>query len=395
MTGPLDGLRVIDLTAALAGPAATQRLGDWGADIIKIENPRNGEWTRTHPVANAWLDDETTVFLSLNRNKRSVGLDLKDDGDRETLLQLVENADIFVHNFRPGVVERLGLTPDIVRGRNDSLIYAFVSGYGTQGPDAFRPGQDLLLQAYSGVMFSVGAEGDRPQPGPVFAADVIGSHVLAEGILTAIIERGTTGHGQVVEISMLGGMLDAQLQELVTFLNRGIAPERGPSPVGHALLNPPYGTFQTKDGWIALAMPPPAALGAAIGSEEVSELETWENAAKQRDLIFAEVERLLPERTTAEWIECFDAYGVWSGPVHHYEDLPAVEHIHAEGYFADIPLPSGGTFRCPDKAVRFSNHPHPKQTAPPRLGQHNTEVLDTLQATKSPEPTTNSNEAKA
>lgn len=378
MTGPLSGLRIVDLTAALAGPAATQRLGDWGADVIKVEHPVSGEWTRTRPIVNAWLDGETTVFLSLNRNKRSIGLDLKDDGDHEVLLRLVDEADVFVHNFRPGVVERLGLTPEVVCARNNRLIYAFVSGYGTRGPDARRPGQDLLLQAYAGVMFSVGKEGDQPQPGPVFAADVIASHLLAEGILAAVVEREQTGVGQVVEVSMLGGMLDAQLQELVTFLNLGIAPRRGPAPVGHAFLNPPYGTFQTRDGWIALALPSPAALGKAIGSERVAALATWEAAAENRELIFAEVERALPAETTKTWIERFDAHGVWCGPVHTYEDLPDVEQIEAEGYFADVPLPGGGTFRCPDGAVRFSHHPRANHRPPPRLSEHAAEVLAEL-----------------
>jgi crotonobetainyl-CoA:carnitine CoA-transferase CaiB-like acyl-CoA transferase len=373
----LEGIRVLDLTLALAGPAATQRLADWGADVIKVEPPA-GEWSRSHPVANAFVEGDATNFICFNRNKRSIAIDLKHPEGRELLLRMAESADVFVHNFRPGVVERLGLSSDEVRARNPKLVYAYVCGYGTTGPDARRPGQDLLLQAYSGVMFSVGSRHDRPNPGPVFAADVIASHFLAESILVALLERGKTGEGQAIEVSMLGALLDSQMQELVTFLNLGIAPDRPDVPAAHWILNPPYGVYRAADGWLALAMADPVALGEAIGSEAVRALGSWERAAEEPDLVFRACEAALPARTVAEWIEIFDSHGVWAGPVHRYEDLPHNQQIEAEGYFVPVPTPGGGTFVMPDNAIKFSGAEPRAHRPPPRISEHAEEILAEL-----------------
>ncbi|MBA2358347.1 MAG: CoA transferase [Actinobacteria bacterium] len=375
MERALEGVRVLDLTLALAGPAATQRLGDWGADVVKVEPP-TGEWSRSHPVRNAFVDGDATNFICFNRNKRSIAIDLKREEGRDLLLGMAEEADVFVHNFRPGVVERLGIDAETVRKRNTRLVYACVCGYGSTGPDAKRPGQDLLLQAYSGVMFSVGADGDRPNAGPIFAADVIASHFLTEAILVALIERTRTGEGQAIEVSMLGALLDAQMQELVTYLNVGLAPERPSVPAAHWIINPPYGVYEAKDGWLALAMADPVALGEALGSEAVRALGTWEEAAKNGELIFREVERLLPERTVVEWIEAFDRHGVWVGPVHRYEDLPENAQVKAEGYFRSVPTAGGGSFLMPDNAIKVTGRPPAKHRPPPSISQHAEAILD-------------------
>lgn len=365
--GPLEGLRIVDMTNALAGPAATQRLGDWGADIIKVEPPGVGEWTRSHPIVNAWLDGETTVFLSLNRNKRSIAIDAKSERGRKLILSLAASADVFVHNFRLGVMERLGLTPDVLLARNPRLIYASVCGYGESGPDIHRPGQDLLLQAYAGTMFTVGSREDPPRPGPIFVADVLTSHLLGEVILAALIERGRTGMGQEVKVSMLGAMLDAQLQELVTFLNCGLSPTELRSGSGHAFLNPPYGVFRAADGWVAIAMAEPKALGAALGSDAVSPIDSWAKAVESADLIRAEVQRLLPGDTVKNWLKRFDRAGVWAGPVHRYEDLREHPQVLANGFFAPVPLAGGSSFLAPDRAARFSSHEYVMHRPPPRL----------------------------
>ncbi len=370
----LEGTRVLDLTLALAGPAGTQRLADWGADVVKVEPPA-GEWSRAHPVRNARIEGDATNFICFNRNKRSIAIDLKNPEGRDLLLRMAEEADVFVHNFRPGVVERLGIDPDAIRSRNPRLVYAYVCGYGTSGPDSRRPGQDLLLQAYGGVMFSVGSKDDRPNAGPIFAADVIASHFLTEAILVALIERGRTGEGRTIEVSMLGALLDSQMQELVTYLNLGLAPERPDVPAAHWIINPPYGVYPVKDGWLAVAMADPVALGDAIASDAVKALGTWDAAAENAELIFREVERALPQRTAAEWIAILDAHGIWVGPVHRYEDLPGNPQIEAEGYFRPVPTPSGGEFLMPDNAVKFLGEPEPEHRAWPTVSQHAEAVL--------------------
>ena len=374
MSAPLAGVRILDLTAALAGPAATQRLADWGADVVKIE-PAAGEFTRRASIEDAWLGGETTVFLSLNRNKRSVVLDLKEKAGRDHLLALAAGADVFVHNFRPGVTERLGLEAGDLQERNPDIVYAFVSGYGTAGPDSRRPGQDLLLQAYAGVLFTVGSDAERPQPSPVFVADVLASHQLASGILAALLGRERGGGGEVVEVSMLGAMLDSQLQELVTFLNLDIPPRRPPVPTAHAMLNPPYGVYETADGWIAIAMAEPAVLGRALESAEIEAVGSWREASRNRELIFRAASAALRRRPTEEWLRRLDEHGLWAGPVHRYEDLPGNEQIAANGYFADVPLPGGGVFQCPDRAVVFHRAGAADHRPPPRLGADTEQLL--------------------
>jgi crotonobetainyl-CoA:carnitine CoA-transferase CaiB-like acyl-CoA transferase len=383
---PLSHVRIVDLTIALAGPAATQRLAEWGAEVIKVEPP-GGEFTRKASVGNARLDGETTVYLALNRSKKSVCLDLKNPADRTRFDGLLRSADVLVHNFRPGVVERLGIAPAMVRAINPRLISATVSGYGLNGPDSGRPGQDLLLQAYAGTLFSVGASSDPPTPGPVFVADVISSHILAQGILLALIDRDRNDIVQDVEVSMLGAMLDAQAQELVTFLNCGMEPERGSERRANAYINPPYGVFETRDGWIAIAMAEPTSLAAATGSPALAEIQSWEDAAKRKDFVTRATADAMRESTTDDWIARLDAHGVWCGPVHRYRDLPNHPQIVAGGYLMSVPLPEGGTFLAPGKSLQLTGHVDLQSTAPPRLGEHNLAYLDLNEPTATTEGT--------
>jgi crotonobetainyl-CoA:carnitine CoA-transferase CaiB-like acyl-CoA transferase len=367
---PLSGVRVVDLTLALAGPAATQRLAEWGAEVIKVEPP-NGENTRHLPLVNAWLDGETTLFLALNRSKRSITMDLKNPEALEQLFALIRTSDVFVHNFRPGVAEKLGLGAEAVRGANPGLVYASVSGYGADGPDAQRPGQDLLLQAYAGTMFTAGAATDAPSVSGMFVADVLGSHFLVEGILLALRQRDRTGEGQEVQVSMLGAMLEAQGGELVTYLNTGQGPERGKARRANALIEPPYGVFATSDGWIAVAMADPVLLGAAIHSEFVQSLGTRAKAFEFADEVAEIVAEVMLTDTAAAWREQLEAGGVWCGPVHGYADLEDLPQIQAGRYFIDAPLPGGGTHKIPSNAMKLSAHPTLSLGPAPRLGEHN------------------------
>lgn len=371
----LDGVKVLDFTQALAGPAATQRLADWGADVVKVEPERHGEWTRSHPIANAYVGGHATTFLAFNRNKDSIAIDLKSDGGQSRVRELIQVADVVVHNFRPGVAERIGISANDVHTLNPRAVYAFVSGYGDKGPGVARPGQDLLLQAFSGSLFSVGARQDRPQASSIFAADVIASHYLTEGILLALWARQRTGAGDVVHVSMLGAMLETQAQELVTYLNTGIAPERGESPVAHALINPPYGLYEARDGWLAIAMAEPLALGRALDSDFITELATWEAMADHRDEVFAEVSKRIATGDRDAWIRKLDAEGVWAGPVHGYHDLVENEQVVANDYFVPVPLDQS-TFLVPDNALRLSLAPQEPHRSPPSLDRDHEAIID-------------------
>lgn len=374
MLGALDDIRVLDASQMLAGPICAMRLGDLGADVLKIEPP-SGEHNRSHGFGALRIGGETPTFMGLNRNKRSVTLDLKSEAGLVALLELVAAADVFLQNYRVGTAERLGIGWDQLREVNPRLVYAQISGYGESGPLADRPGQDLLVQAMSGSMWSVGASGDAPQPGALWAADSMTGYQAAIGILAALHARERSGAGQKVSVSMLGAVLDCQMQELVTYLNTGTAFERSRLPSAHAWIPAPYGVFQTQDGWLALAMAPLPALSVALDEPRLAELTDDDDGILHRDEIHGIVARRLAERPTAEWIELFDAHRLWSGPVATYADLVQSPQVTETGMLASIDHPVAGEVRMPAPPVRLSATPASIRRAPPRLGADTAEAL--------------------
>ncbi len=245
--GVLAGYRVLDCSIAMAGPFAAQRLGDLGADVIKVE-PTTGEWQR-HAAAGGAAGNEINVsFLSLNRNKRSVALDLKAAEGKAALRELVAGADVFLQNYRPGVAARLGVDYESLRAINPSIVYVSISGYGEDGPYRDRPGQDLLLQAMSGAMYSAGRDGDEPSPAGQYLADAVTASTAFEGVLAALLHRERTGEGQLVTVNMLDALTTLQMQELSVFTIGGVPQERGEQPNAHVYIRAPYGVFETSDG---------------------------------------------------------------------------------------------------------------------------------------------------
>ena len=231
--GALDGIRVLDGSQMLAGPICAMRLGDLGADVLKIEPP-SGEHNRSHGFGAVRVGGETPTFLGLNRNKRSVTIDLKSAAGLAVFLELARAADVFLQNYRVGTAERLGIGWQQLHAVNQRLVYAQISGYGEEGPLRDRPGQDLLVQAMSGSMWSVGAKGDPPKPGALWAADTLTGYQVAIGILAALRARERDGEGQKVSVSMLGVIMDCQVQELTTYLNGGTTFPRTERPSAHA-----------------------------------------------------------------------------------------------------------------------------------------------------------------
>lgn len=375
--GPLAGIRVVDLTLALAGPAAGQRLADLGADVIKVEPVPDGEWSRSHPIKNAFLGGQATTYLSFNRNKRSLAVDLKDPRGRDLMERLLAQSDVLLTNYRTGALERLGLDGASTLERHPSLIHAAVNGYGLDGPDRDRPGQDLLLQAYSGLTWMYGRAGDPPHPSPLFVADVITAHAVTEGILAALIERSRTGRGRIVSVSMLHTLLDSMLQELVTFLNNGIEPTRTAEPLAHVFINPPYGFFPTQDGWMAIAMADPVALAAALESEALAAYPSWAAAAQDRDGVYRAVAAETPRRTTADWLAILGPAGIWAGPVHTYAQVAEHPQVLANGMIGTFELPGHGPVRVPSNPIRMVGHETPMRP-PPAVGEHGREIAQAL-----------------
>ena len=376
--GPLDGIRVLDASQMMAGPLCAMRLGDLGAEVIKVEPPGKGEWVRTHGFANAELNGETTALLGLNRNKKSVTINLKSADGLEVLYRLVEQSDIFIQNFRVGTADRIGIGFEKLSEVNPRLIYCSISGYGEEGPYKGRPGQDLVVQAYSGSMFSVGSENDPPIPGAMFVADAAAAYQAAIGALAALYARQRTGKGQKIEVNLLASVMDVQIQEITTHLNLGSLPTRTDEPLAHAWNNAPYGVYPTADGWIAIAMSPLHVLGEALDNNCLREMTKWSDGVTYRDEVYRIVRSITPRRTSKEWLRILDEHGLWAGPVYTYRDLVQDEHVIATGMIAETTHPKIGLLRMPNVPLRMSDTPAAVRTAPPLLGEHTDELLRAL-----------------
>jgi crotonobetainyl-CoA:carnitine CoA-transferase CaiB-like acyl-CoA transferase len=374
-TGALSGVRVIDATQMLAGPLCGMRLGDLGADVIKVERPETGEFNRTHGFEDVSVGGEMTTFLAVNRNKRSAAIDMKHPEGRQALLDLAANSDVFIQNFRHGTAERLGLGYADLASVNPRLIYCSISGYGATGPYRDRPGQDLVIQGYSGSMYSVGSKNDPPTPGALWAADVMTGYQAAIGILAALQARHQTGRGQHVEVDMLSVVLDAQVQELVTYLNSGKSPTRTAEPTAHASIPAPYGVYRTADGWLTLAMSPLPALGEALDDDVLRDMKQYSNGHTRKDEAYARLRDAFVSRTTDQWIELLDCHGVWCGPVYDYDDLVSDPHVQAAGMFVDQPHSAGGTIRTTRVPVALSGTPTAIRRGAPSLGADTAQVL--------------------
>ena len=373
--GALDGLRVIDATQMLAGPIAGTRLGDLGADVIKVEPPVNGEFNRTRGFEDRQSNGEMTTFLAVNRNKRSVSIDLKNPEGKEVIYELVKKSDVFLQNFRHGTAERLGIGYEDLKKINPQIVYCSISGYGSYGPYRDRPGQDLVVQGYSGSMFSVGAIGDDPTPSALWGADVMTGYQAVIGILAAIESRHHTGMGQHVEIDMLSVVMDCQLQEIVTYLNTDRMPTRMQERSAHASIPSPYGVYKTKDAWLTLAMVPLPILGEMIGDDWLKTLTDYHDGHKYRDEIYKKIRHRFIDKTTAEWIELGDKVGAWCGPVHDYEGLITDPHIVETNYIWEQPQMRGGSAKTVRPPLRLSRTPPTIRRGAPALGEHTKEIL--------------------
>jgi crotonobetainyl-CoA:carnitine CoA-transferase CaiB-like acyl-CoA transferase len=319
---PLEGVLVLEFAQYMAGPWAGMRLADLGARVIKVERPRTGESGRQLATQNMFVDGDGLVFHTANRNKGSFAADLKDPEELATVKALIARADVMTHNFRPGVMEKIGLDYETVQELNPRIIYATVTGYGTEGPWRGKPGQDLLAQSLSGLPHLSGTADQPPVPLGLAVADGICGHHLAQGILAALVRRGRTGEGARIEVSLLESILDLQFEGLTTYLNDGGRPPvRSAVVPGHPLQGAPYGIYPTADGYLALAMGPLAHLGDAIGLPELASYDGPNDAFDRAD----EIRRLLADHVvgqpTQHWLDRLEPAGVWCASVMDYAQL--------------------------------------------------------------------------
>jgi len=379
---PLTGVKVIDLTIAMAGPLATQRLGDLGADIIKVEPPGDGDLTRIFFLNNLALGSESTSYLALNRNKRSMVVNLKNPEGVAIIHELVRKADVFIQNFRPGVAKKLGVDFETLKQINPSIIYGAVTGYGDFSPMVKAPGQDLLAQAFSGLMFSGGSAAQGPHPSPCYMADTCASHLLTTGIVSALFQRERTGRGSMVETSLIGGLYEMQSQEVMTFMATGKAAQQVDAPLASVWLDPPYGVYQTVDGWLAFAQNDLSVIAATLDLPALEELarnkpaDATSNAGMRwKSDCYRALAACVRERETRELHEEFSERGVWCMPVHSFED--AMRHEQTQHFISSFHLSGVGDVKCAAPAVSVGPNSGLEQhlSAPPGLGEHTREIM--------------------
>jgi CoA:oxalate CoA-transferase len=329
-TLPLDGLLIIDMCQFLSGPYASLRMQDLGARVIKIERPDGGDLSRRLYLSDTEIGGDSTIFHAINRGKDSLALDLKNAEDLVALRKLIAQADVVLQNFRPGVIERLGLDYEAVKAINPRIVYASITGYGSEGPWVARPGQDLLAQARSGVMWLNGDHDQGPVPFGLAIADMLAGAAIAQGVLASLVRRGITGVGAHIETSLLEVLVDFQFEVLTTHLNDGRrVPQRSEFRSAHAYLSAPYGVYPTADGYIAIAMTPIAKLQGLLGLEALGQYadpKTWFTA---RDAIKQIIAGLLVTQKTDHWLAVLEPADIWCAKVLDWPEL-----MESEGFKA-------------------------------------------------------------
>ena len=328
----LSGIRVVSFNHFLLGPMGIQMLGDLGADVIAVEG-LDGAWQRHWAGGDVWHDGQSVLHLCANRNKRSVAIDLKSARGRELALSLVDTADVVAENFRPGVMEKLGLGYAVLKVRKPSLIYASASGYGPDGPYLDKPGQDLLAQALFGMMTITGQAATGPRPAGASVIDHHGAALFALGIVAAIARRQRTGQGCRVDASLMQSALDLQAESLVAWANAAVKPP-GPQAFRHVAgwyFAAPYGVYATKDGHLAISLSALTALAEALGEPQLAAYSDREAWTKQ-DEIGALIGARLATAATAQWVARMEPLKIWHAPVQGYAEIvedPQVRHMRS------------------------------------------------------------------
>ncbi len=369
---PLEGILALDFSQFLAGPSAAMRLADLGARVIKIERPEGGDLGRQLYISNLELDGDSTLFHSINRNKQSYAANLKDPADLSQVKKLIARADILIQNFRPGIMERLGLGCESVREINPRLVYAVVTGYGKEGPWKDKPGQDLLAQSISGLTWLTGNADQGPVPIGLAIADALAGAHMVQGILACLVRRSVTGQGGLVEVSLIESVLDYQFEVLTTHLNDGgQPPQRSKINNAHAYLSAPYGIYQTADGYLAIAMNPVPRLGELLGCAPLLEYTDSKRWFTERDEIKTMLADHLKREPTAHWLSILEPADIWCAEVLDWPKLMAHDGFKALDMLQRVSRSNGAslaTTRCP---IRIDGEILKSPVGAPKIGEHN------------------------
>jgi len=373
---PLEGLLVLEFAQFLAGPSAGLKLADLGARVIKIERPIKGEACRQLSIKDLFVDDSSLLFHTINRNKESFAADLKNPEDLGCVKKLIAQADIMTHNFRPGVMEKIGLSFDEVININPKIIYGVVTGYGEKGPWATKPGQDLLVQSLSGLTWLSGKSIQGPVPFGLAVADLMCGNHFVQGILAALLKRAKTGKGVLVEVSLLESILDVQFEALTIFLNNGgkLAERGNVRGSAHAFLSAPYGIYETLDGYLAIAMGDLMLLGRVIEVDlsKYTNKKTWFTGR-------AAIRKILRSKITTQpsdhWVTLLRNYGLWCEKVLNYKDL------NSKAFMGDLQLrqtvknSEGETMVTTRSPIRIDETILISTKAAPKVGEDNEKIF--------------------
>ncbi|MBB6483973.1 CaiB/BaiF CoA transferase family protein [Rhizobium lusitanum] len=369
---PLAGLVIVDMSQFLSGPYCTLRLMDLGARVIKIERPAGGDLSRGLYLSDHESGD-STIFHAINRSKESLTIDLKNERDMRALRKLVSKADVLVQNFRPGVIERLGLDYETARKLNPRLVYCSISGYGEEGPWVARPGQDLLAQSRSGVMWLNGDEGQGPVPFGLAIGDMLAGAAAAQGILAALVRRGVTGKGGLVETSLLEALVDLQVEVLSVHMNSSNKlPERSHVRSAHAYLSAPYGVYPAADGYLAIAMTPLSRLADLLGMDELApyrdDPKSWFTA---RDEIKALIAARIATGNVDDWLGILEPADIWCARVLNWPELLGSEGFHVLDMLQTVGRDDGVSLHTTRSPIRIDGHRPKFERAAPHVGEHN------------------------
>ncbi len=376
---PLDGVKVIELSAALTGPFCVQLLADFGASVIKIEPPGEGDMLRA--FGPPYLKGESPYFLLTNRNKRGMTLDIRKEKGLEVLRRLVRDADVLVENYRPNVKHKLKIDYDTLRKINSRLIYCSISGFGQTGPYADKPGFDPIAQGMSGLASITGWKHTGPVRVGVAIGDSLGGIFAMYGILLALIERQRSGEGQRVETSILEGLVSVLGVQAAKYFATGERPE--PQGNDHPMMSP-YGAFKTKEGYINIAAGNQAMwerLAKALGLDSLlgdDRFRTVPDRVKNRDALTQILEKKLTEKTVKEWGEILDAAGVANGPILHIDEVFKDPQVLHQEMLLEMNHPSIGPIKTLGFPTKLSRTPAQLRQPPPLLGQHTEDVLREL-----------------
>ncbi len=373
---PLAGVKVVDLTRVMVGPYGTMMLGDLGADVIKVEIPGRGDDTRHWGPP--FIESESIYYLSVNRNKRSIALDLKNPAACDALWRLIEAADVLVENFSPGTIKRLGFGYEAVKARNASIVYASISGFGQSGPDYQRTAYDLIVQGTSGMMSITGHPGGPPTRLGVPIADIGGGMFSAYAIVAALFDRERSGEGSYVDISMLGGQVAMLTYQAGLYLSTGKAPVQ----LGNAHpMIAPYDTFATADGYVNIAVGNDSLWQRFCTALDLQDLVGDErfrdnaNRSTNREAIYAAIEPRLAALTTDDVVQRLDAAGVPSGPIRDVAQAMDDSQTRAQHLVIDVDHPTLGAVEVAGAPYHFDGEPVRARLAPPLLGEQSAEIL--------------------